>query len=203
MIKVTIVSNNPRATVFVPKTKTVRQILEENNVAYANAAVSMDGCTLRPGDMDKSLEQHGITEKTTLSALANKDNAAQAVIIGSSCVIKSALTPDEIKQLKKLSPESLILTDEDGEPIFALDIDESTPGDINKIGACFGNATSADGKATITIVLDPTAENPVELVYEKLGTALSYLDEMETQLADVLPSLAEKEARIRDMISKM
>lgn len=203
MIKVTIVSNNPRVTDIVADTKTVRQILEEHNVTYTNAAVSMDGFTLRLGDLDKSLAQLGITEKTTISALANKDNAAQAIIVGSSCVVKSALTPDEIKQLKKLHPEALVMTDEDGEPMFAIDIDEESPGSINSVGACFGNATSADGKATITIVLDPTLENPVDVVYEKLGTALSYLKDMEEQLAEVIPTLAEEEARVKEMIIKM
>ena len=203
MIKVTIVSNNPRITDIVAETKTVRQVLEDHDVNYTNASVSMDGFTLQLGDLDKTLAQHGVTEKTTISALANKDNAAQAIIVGSSCVIKSTLTPDEIKQLKKLHPETLVMTDEDGEPVFAIDIDEETPGSINKVGACFGNATSADGKATITTVLDPTAENPVDLVYEKLGTALSYLSEMEEQIAEVVPTLAEEEARVKAMIVKM
>ena len=203
MIKITLVSNNPRVTDIVAETKTVRQILEDHNVQYANATVSMDGFTLKLGDLDKTLAQLGITEKTTISALANKDNAAQAVIVGSSCVVKSALTPEEIKQLKKLSPESLVMSDEEGEPVFAIDIDEETPGSINNVGACFGKATSVDGKATITTVLDPTSEDPIELVYKNLGTALSYLNEMEEQLAEVIPTLAAKEARVRAMIVKM
>lgn len=203
MIKVTIVSANPRITDIVPETKTVRQVLEEHDVSYVNANVSMDGFSLQLGDLDKTLAQHGISEKTTISALANKDNAAQAVIVGSSCVIKSTLTPEEIKQLKKLHPEALVMSDEDGEPVFAIDIDETAPGSINNVGACFGSATSADGKATITVVLDPTAENTTDLVYEKLGTALSYLDDMETQIADVIPTLAEEEARVKAMIVKL
>jgi len=203
MIKVTIVSNNPRVTDIVSENKTVRQVLEEHDVNYANAAVSMDGFTLQLGDLDKTLAQHGITEKTTISALANKDNAAQATIVGSSCVVKSTLTPEEIKQLKKLHPEALTMTDEDGEPVFAIDIDEETPGSINNVGACFGRATSADGKATITVVLDPAADNAVDLVYEKLGKALAYLDDMETQIAEVIPTLAEEEARVKAMIVKL
>jgi hypothetical protein len=203
MIKVTIVSNNPRVTDIVAETKTVRQILEEHNVTYTNAAISMDGFTLKLGDLDKSLAQLGITEKTTISALANKDNAAQAIIVGSSCVIKSSLTPEEIKQLKKLHPEALVMDNEEGDPVFAIDIDENSPGSINSVGACFGKATSVDGKATITTVMDPTQENPVDFVYEKLGAALSYLNEMEEQLAELIPQLAEEEAKVRGMIVKM
>ena len=203
MIKVTLVSNNPRITDIVPETKTVRQLLEEHDIRYTNASVSVDGFALQLGDLDKTLAQLGLTEKCTISALANKDNAAQAVIAGSACIIKSTLTPEEIKQLKKLHPEALKMVDEEGEAVFAVDIDPESPGSINNYGACFGNATSDDGKATITVLLDPTAENTPDLVYEKLGKALSYLDEMEEQIAEVIPQLAEEEARIKGMIVKL
>lgn len=203
MIKVTLVSNNPRISDIVAETMTVRQVLEKHNVGYTNATVSVDGFSLSLGDLDKSLAQLGLTEKTTIAALANKDNACQAVIVGSSCVIKSTLTPEEIKQLKKLHPEALLMSDENGEPVFAIDIDDENPGSINSFGACFGNATSADGKATITILLDPTSENTTDLVYEKLGAALANLDDMETQLAEAIPTLAEEEARVRGMIVKL
>lgn len=204
MIKVTIVTNNPRISDIVSENSTVRQVLEKHNVNYVNASVAMDGFTLALGDLDKTLAQHGITEKTTISALANKDNAAQAIVVGSACVVKSTMTPEEIKQLKKLHPETLVMYDEETkEPVFALDIDEDAPGSINMNGACFGKATSEDGKATITVVLDPSAEDPMDLVYEKIGKALANLDEMETQIAEVLPSLQEEDRRIRGMISRM
>lgn len=204
MIKVTIVTNNPRISDIVSENMTVRQILEKHDVNYVNASVAMDGFTLSLGDLDKTLAQHGITEKTTISALANKDNAAQAIVIGSACVVKSTMTPEEITQLKKLHPEALTMYDEDtNEPIFAIDIDEESPGSINVNGACFGKATSEDGKANITVVLDPTADDPLELVYEKLGKALSNLDEMETKIAEMLPGLQEEDRRIRGMITRM
>ena len=203
MIKVTIVTNNPRISDIVSENMTVRQILEKHEVNYVNASVAMDGFTLSLGDLDKSLAQHGITEKTTISALANKDNAAQAIVVGSACVVKSTMTPDEIKQMKKLHPEALVMYDETDEPMFAIDIDEEVPGSINVNGACFGKATSDDGKATITVVLDPTAEDPVDLVYEKLGKALDNLDKMEKKIAEIVPGLQEEDRRIRGMISRM
>ena len=204
MIKVTLVTNNPRKTVMVSETKTIREILEENEISLMNAAVSVNGFTLgSPAELDKTLLEHEVTDNATISVLVNKNNAAQAIVVGSACVVKSSLTPDEIKQLKKFHPESLTMTDEDGEPVFAIDIDEETPGSINKYGATFGNATGEDGKATITIVLDPSTENAADLVYEKLGHALALLGELEEGLAEVIPTLAEEERRIRAMIVTM
>ena len=95
------------------------------------------------------------------------------------------------------------MEDENGDPVFAIDIDEEMPGSINNTGACFGNATSGDGKATITIVLDPAAENTEDLVYDRLGRALMYLKDMEEQLAEALPELDTEEREIRSMITRM
>ena len=203
MVKVTLVSNNPRINKIVSENMTVRQLLEENNIVYSNASVAVDGIPLSLGDMDKSLMEHGITEKCIVSAMPNKDCAAQAVVMGSACIVKSTLKPEEIRTLKKLHPEELVMTDEDGDPVFAIDIDEGIPGTINSNGACFGNSTSENGNATITVLLDPETEDPVGMVYEKLGKALVNLDKMEKQLAEKIPELQEEERRVRSMISRI
>lgn len=204
MIKVTLVSNNPRKTVIVPATRTVRQILADNQISLNNAMVSIDGMTLgSPAELDKPLMEHTQREETIISVNVNKDNAAQAVVMGSACMIKSTLTPEEIKNIKKLRPELLEMVDENGEPVFTVDIDETTPGSLNKYGACFGNAPSEDGKATITVVLDPSVEDTVKLVEECFGRALLMLEEMEAGIAEELPNLREEERRIHSMITRL
>ena len=204
MIKITLVTNNPRVTDIVPETMTVREFLEKHEVNYAIGQTSIDSVPLRIGDMDKTFaELLDGAERAVVSCLAHKDNAASATIVGSACVVKSTLTPEEIKKLKKFHPESLTMVDEDGDPVFAIDIDERGPGSINSNGACFGNATSTDGKASITVLLDPTAENVEELVYERLGQALAYLEEMETSLVEMIPGLEEQERKVRAMITRL
>lgn len=204
MVQITLVSNDPRVKDIVSEATTVREILEKHDKNYAVAQVAIDSVPLQMGQMDMPIgELIGGAERCIISCMANKDNGAQAVIVGSSCVVKSTLTPDEIKKMKKLHPEALTMVDEDGEPVFAIDIDERTPGSINSFGACFGNATSSDGKATITVLLEPTAENPDDLVYDKLGKALSNLDMMENELREMLPELHEEERRVRAMITRM
>lgn len=203
MVKITLITNNPKEVDIVPETMTVREFLEKHNVNYGLASTSIDGVPLQTGALDKQFLEHQVTDRAIVTCLPNKDNGAQAIVVGSSCVVKSTLTPADIKRIKKFHPEALVMDDEDGEPVFAIDIDESMPGSINSNGACFGSATSPDGKATITIVLDPAATNTVDLVYERLGRALMYLKEMEEHIAEVLPDLDTEEREIRAMIVRM
>lgn len=203
MVKITLITNNPKEVDIVPETMTVREFLEKHNVNYGLASTSIDGVPVQTGGMDMSFMEHEIEDRAIVTCLPNKDNGAQAIIVGSSCVVKSTLTPADIKRIKKFHPEALVMEDEDGDPVFAIDIDEEMPGSINNNGACFGNATSSDGKATITIVLDPAAENTEDLVYDRLGRALMYLKDMEEQLAEALPELDTEEREIRSMITRM
>ena len=203
MVKITLITNNPREVDIVPETMTVREFLEKHNVNYGLASTSVDGSPVNSAGLDKSFAEHNVTTRAIVTSLPNKDNGAQAIVVGSSCVVKSSLTPEEIKRVKKFHPEALMMYDENNEPVFAIDIDETQPGSIDDVGACFGNATSTDGKATITIVIDPAAEDPGELVYEKLGRSLLYLREMEENLVEMLPSMNDEERNIRSMIVRM
>ena len=203
MVKVTLITNNPRKTVFVPETKTVKQILDENEVNYGSAATAVDGATLNAGEINKTLAELGVEDKVVISVLAHKDNAAKATINAAACVITSALKPEQIKRYKKYHPEALQLVDEDDEPVFAIDLDEEGPGSINAYGAVFGAATNAEGFATITIVLDPTNEDKKALIADKFGRALMHLADLEEQLLDRLGELDAEEESILSNIEEV
>ena len=203
MVKITLITTNPREIDIVPETMTVREFLEKHDVNYGIATASLDSAPLNTVGLDTSFADHGVTDRAIVTCLPNKDNAAQAVVVGSSCVVKSTLTPAQIKLVKKMHPEALVMYDDNDEMCFRMDIDETTPGSINTYGACFGNATSSDGKATITVVIDPTAEDAADVVYEKIGRALLYLKELEDQLTEILPQMDQEEREIRSMIIRM
>lgn len=203
MVKVTLITNNPRKTVFVPETKTVKQILDENEVNYGSAATAVDGATLSAGEINMTLAELGVEDKVVISVLAHKDNAAKATINAAACVITSALKPEQIKRYKKYHPEALQLVDEDDEPVFAIDLDEEGPGSINAYGAVFGAATNAEGFATITIVLDPTNEDKKALIADKFGRALMHLADLEEQLLDRLGELDAEEESILSNIEEV
>lgn len=201
MIRVTLITNNPRKTVIAEETKTIKQLLDENDVSYGSAATALDGATLSASEMNKTLAELGVTEKAVVSVLAHKDNAAKAVINGSACVITSTLTAEQIKKYKKFHPEALVLYDED-EPVFAIGYDPEGPGSIDGNGAMFGSAVDSEGHATITVMLDPAEEDLEGLVFDRIGRALLNLKELEDLLLEKVGDIEAEEAEIRAAITR-
>ena len=75
MIKVTVGNNVKRESVLVDKTATLRSVLEENEIDYTRGVMHLDGSSLNPGDLDKTFEQMGITEKCFLLNVVKAGNA--------------------------------------------------------------------------------------------------------------------------------
>lgn len=75
MIKVVVGNNVKRETVIVESTSTLRQVLENAQIDYTRGAMNLDGCTLSPGDLDRTFADFGITEKTYLLNVTKTDNA--------------------------------------------------------------------------------------------------------------------------------
>lgn len=203
MVKITLVTNEPRVTDIVSEDMTVRDFLDEHGTNYGLGTTSLDGVPLDTEGLDTTFADHGVTDRAVLSVAAWKNNGAQAYIMGSSCVVKSRLTPDQIRKVKKYHPEKLCLYDENGEMDFKIDLDETSPGTIGKYGACFGNATSPEGNATITVVIDPAVEDSVELIRDKLGHALTCLKKMEEQILEALPVIEQEDQDVRSMITRI
>ena len=127
----------------------------------------------------------------------------KVLVAGCACVIFSALAPDEIRHLQLLHPEALKLVDEGTkETLFRIEMtEEGQPGDIEDHFARFSSTTDAKGKATITIVLDPTADDKPGLVRDKLSKAIQKLIRTENQALKALPKLEEEEKEILDQIT--
>ena len=75
MIKVTVGSNFSRNTVIVDSDTTLRQVLEDNGVDYTRGMTNLDGAMLGVGDLDKTFEDFGITERCYLLNVIKQDNA--------------------------------------------------------------------------------------------------------------------------------
>lgn len=76
MIKVVVGNNVKRETVIVDASTTLRKVLEDANVDYTRGVMHLDGSSLNPGDLDKTFESLGITEKCYLLNVVKADNAA-------------------------------------------------------------------------------------------------------------------------------
>ncbi len=126
---------------------------------------------------------------------------AKAMLVGCACVVFSELTPEEINRFKMYQPEALKLVDEDNpEDVFTLDIDDG-PGHVEETGAVYSRTKSANGKATITILLDPEEENKLELAQKKIGRMLVKLQKLEEKLSERVDVVAEVENKANAMIS--
>ena len=76
MIKVTVGNNVKRETKIVEEESTLRAVLEEAGVDYSRGAMHLDGSSLRPGDLDKTFAEIGITDTCYLLNVVKQDNAA-------------------------------------------------------------------------------------------------------------------------------
>ena len=75
MIKVIVGNNVERKSDIVEPTKTLRQVLEANEIDYTRGVMHLDGSSLNPGDLDKTFAEFGITEKCFLLNVVKADNA--------------------------------------------------------------------------------------------------------------------------------
>lgn len=75
MIKVIVGTTTQRNEVNYTADKSLRYILEDNNIDYSTANIMLDGANIKAGDMDKTLADLGITEKCMLIAAVKADNA--------------------------------------------------------------------------------------------------------------------------------
>lgn len=75
LVKVKVGTNLNRTEVTVPSNKTIREILEENEINYATTTIFVDGVTVQLGEMDKTLEELGIRESCFIIAAQKTENA--------------------------------------------------------------------------------------------------------------------------------
>lgn len=75
MIKVMVGNNIDKKRIVIDENVTLRSCLEENGIEYTRGMMHLDGATLRPGDLDKTFADFGITDKCFLLSVTKTDNA--------------------------------------------------------------------------------------------------------------------------------
>lgn len=75
MIKVTVGNNVKRESVIIDENTTLRAVLEDNGIDYTSGTMHLDGSSLKPGELDKTFADLGITEKCYLLNVVKADNA--------------------------------------------------------------------------------------------------------------------------------
>ena len=125
----------------------------------------------------------------------------RAVVMGCACVITSRLTVEQIENFKRYMPETLIMVDEEGKAVFTVDIGDAA-GSLEENKAVYSNTKAPDGKATITIVIDPDAEDKPGLIKKHFGAALLRLEEIEQVMLSNMDDLNDVIKKIDGLISR-
>ena len=118
---------------------------------------------------------------------------AKTKILGTSVTITSAIKVTDLKKLEKFKPAALKLTETVGsvkEEKFSVAL--GTSPSVTKHGIVF-NSANTDGYAEVTLQIPTSiaADKRKEYVADTYGYALLSLNELESQIAEVL---AETEA---------
>lgn len=125
----------------------------------------------------------------------------RAVVMGCACVVTSRLTVEQIENFKYYMPEMLTMVDEDGKPVFTVDIGDE-PGCLEENKAVYSNTKTPDGKATITILIDPDEEDKPGVIRKYFGVALLRLEEFEQRMLSNLDDLSEVIRKVDGLISR-
>ena len=200
MVKVNLLTTGGRKSDMFAEHQTPREILEYFGVDYASATNTIDGVRLGIGDMDKSLRDLGVGAECRISSIVKIDNAAKVQISGASAVLVSDVALADWEKVEKYAPELLKIVDEDGDVLFKVMTGRGT-GSVNEYGVCFGEHTNDGGKATVTFLFDAEVADKVQAVKDIAGNALLDLNEIEATIPDIMGEIAEKEAKIAELIS--
>lgn len=217
MLKITLCHKGKKEVLLVPETKTINEILKEKDlVALPFDSVVLDGIAIPFKDLDKNVIELGFSDRDALNLSLNEnppwvngsddpfafpaEQFSRVLVVGCACVIFSAFTPDELRDLQRFLPDALTARDAQG-AVFAISLDPSSPGSLTKDGAVFSAHPSSRGKATITILIDPEVDDPYQKVCESLGPALLRLMDLEKSLKARLPEMEEIQVRLNDAIT--
>lgn len=73
MIQVTLGTNTNRKKITCSPTKTLREVLEENGIDYHVGGIHLDGISVAGEELNRSFEDHGVTEDCILISVVKGD----------------------------------------------------------------------------------------------------------------------------------
>ena len=75
MVEVLVGSSTSRSKKIYPSNTSIRNILEDNDIAYASSQIMLDGMAIQADGMDKTLDDYNIAEKCILVSAIKSNNA--------------------------------------------------------------------------------------------------------------------------------
>ena len=129
----------------------------------------------------------------------------KATLNANALIIQSAVTVEQIKKLKKLKPEALVVFEKNEDtkaktPVFMIGL---TPGCamLDNTGILFDGATRDEhGYATATLMFPTDAADPKEAIADVYGVALTRLKAWEESTPAVIESVEADRAALLSSI---
>ena len=204
LTKVSVSNGLDGKDITAESTRTLRSLLKEANVNYGHGLLQFNGSILPVASLDDTLEALVENPDRTqiLRMTVKADNAVNAVIAGSSLVLVSSATPEQIKTLKEYRPRALCSKDEKGKTTndYSISIEDGN-GYIGKIGTIFTTRTDAEGHATVTVPIPKDVENVKKYVQETYGYAILNIRKIEEGFESALAETEAEQSDIASMIS--
>lgn len=75
MINITIGTNTSRKKIVVAPSRVLRELLEENGVNIGVGTINIDGFAISREDLNKTLDELGVTNNALIISVAKADNA--------------------------------------------------------------------------------------------------------------------------------
>lgn len=194
MIKVSVGIAPNREDVMVDPNTTLRKVFEDNGVDYASGSPTLDGSTLKAGDLDKTFTELGVTERCFLLVTRKLDNAAKVMVVGSTAVIRSDLPLTTIRMYEKYRPgycRSVDYSTDASKVVFQIGVSSEGPGHISKYGISFSPTPAADGSACVTVQVPDTVSDPVAWLKEEYGAALLEFAQLEKDMQSSVHEMEE------------
>jgi len=204
MIKVYVGNNINRTPIDVTSDTTLRRAFEEAEVDYGSGTNSLDGATLKAGDLDKTFEEMGVTgEKCYLMNIAKAVNAAAGIkVLAGTVAVEVGYTPDQIKEISRYRPDAMKLKDEKGAVLYTVAKVAKPNGCMNGVGAEFGDNVTAAGKAVIKMEA-PVGADIKKWIEETIGVSILKLQKVESQWEDALDEIAKEKAAVLGTIEEL
>lgn len=126
---------------------------------------------------------------------------ANIIITGSAIVLKSSLTLDTLKKLKKYDPSALKIVDDKERLQFKVDIAAEGNGSVCEKAIFFAPVThDAEKLATVTLQIPDSVSNAAEYTADLLGAAFTQLEILESTMAAASVVVDEKKAAMLEKI---
>lgn len=204
MIQAIIINNLEKNTYNFDENMTLREALESKGIDPSVGVVSLDYSPVRPGGLDKTFAEHGITVKCSLSVTAKADNAAPSIkIIARSAVLESGCSLEDIKLVAAKRPKVLELYDDKEKLVYSACVSSKGDGSANEIGVSFAPVAAINGKAMMTKKIPDgiSADQVKDWAAEEFGAAVTYLAKIEAKIPNAVTEIKADIAKVKEVIT--